>query len=402
MLKPRERCSALAMLLVVVIALAIVPGVGWADDDDKKNKNNKNDNQESGQKPAPAKADARPDLKIEYMGYYSPGVNDQVIKFKVTNVGKAKSTAIKAKVVTLEPEPTPWQRDLDVRSLAPNESVEIDYPLAASCNGHRVLATINDPLDFPSANDRVEAEVCKAKSAPPPQGGPIIPSDQLSQSSNNKPGTAINAPIEEELLKPEHLRLGEHTMDVPASVSRYRWVNYLRKDDDSSWCFAPEDTPDTRIGFAFSAISGCESNIVYQYITDFNLQWLRTIQRKLVVRAELLYDERIAGAENGAGVDILAESIAGGGTCIGRVGLAPNDFEARIENKQLISTDASLGDRVAGGWDVTREIQYHMVPQTDWNGFVLHGWDENLGAVSNAVCVSSVTNVRLRLTYIIL
>ncbi len=161
-LAPARRLLASLALAGTLLPLTFAPCVGWADDDDDKKKQQKRDEQQAAQR----EADGRPDLKIEFAGFNAPGAGNQLVTFKVSNIGTDRSSAVSARVVTLEPEPTPHRRDLDVASLPPGASAELVYPLAAPCDGHRVLATVDDPLDAQSANNRAEAQVCPAAASP--------------------------------------------------------------------------------------------------------------------------------------------------------------------------------------------------------------------------------------------
>jgi hypothetical protein len=382
----------------MAIALAILPGVSSArNDNDNFESSADNDNGEGSQpkdKPPSANresivpAGARPDLKIEYWGFQNPA-NTQLITFKVTNVGTARSSAIKAKVVTLEPEPTPWQRDLDVMSLAPGASVEIYYPLSASCNGHRVVATVNDPLDFPSVNDRAEVDVCPN---PPPLQAEVPP---------------VIVVVVDGILTPVQQRVGEHkdggrypAFEVGPSVSQRQWI--VRKNYGALGCLgdhSPEDIGDTNVGFDYADWTGCEFNQVQQLIVDFDLQWLRALEKKLVLRAELLYDEtNVLGQTFTVG-----RTPSGQITCIGRLGEAPADWPQVVASKSLISSSDTSGERLAGGWDVTYEVQRSLAPSSDWHGLVLHGRDEDLDAEDGFKrCRSQVTNIRLKLQYSVL
>ena len=273
MLKLRERSSALAVLLAVVIGLAIVPGVGWADDN--KNENH-NDNQNKTEKAKPDKpaAGAGPDLKIEYGGFNAPGVNDQLIKFKITNVGKERSTAVKAHVVTSTPEPTPWFREIDVPVLAPGASTEIFYPLAASCNGHLVRALVNAPGDSNSANNFVEATVCPA---PPP----IVPQSPPPVDPTVDYGGAVNDGL------PPHLRSGPHTLTFTPVKTAVFWrshgeIEALTSDDCRSFVDNYAPTPNVlQTGFVNSDVGGatilsnCTINLIWQAGLRFDLNALR-------------------------------------------------------------------------------------------------------------------------------
>ena len=400
MLKFRETGSALAVLLALLIALTGVPGVGWADDDDKKNSN---DNRNKTEKAKPdagqqtiTPTGAEPDLKIEYVGFNAPGVNDQLIKFKITNVGKEPSVAIKARVETLTPQPTPWFREIDVPVVAPGASTEIHYPLAASCNGHRVRALVNAPGDTNLANNVVEATVCPTGQAGKPQGAPSVTDVEVVTAIN---GTTVkDVDSSDRQATPEHLRKGDHTLEVEPSVLRRHGLKRIIEGLRCFGDFGYGANPSTyNVGFVFNDMAGCEQNTVTQLIVDFDLSWLNEIEKKLIHRAELRYGEQVVHAENGDAHDVTSRVS----TCVDRLGAAPLGYDAIINDQQLLRTENSEGGRLTSGWEVTRDVQW-SVAGNRWQGWVLHGYDEDLDAESDRVCVSMLSNVRLYLHYSIL
>lgn len=133
-----------------------------------------------------------------------------------------------------------------------------------------------------------------------------------------------------------------------------------------------------------------------QLIVDFNLQWLKELDQKLVYRAELRYDEQILSSTN-AGADPVPTD-----TCVGRLGLAPLGYGATIDSGQLLATQEAGDTRLKIGWLVTRDIQFSLIPDYRFQGFVLHGWDENLNAEGYASCLSQIENPRLWLHYAVL
>ena len=402
MLRRHERGPALAVLLALLIALAIGPGVGWADDDDKKNKNNKNDNQESGQKPAPAAGDDKPDLKMEYVGFYAPGVNKQLIKFRITNVGKGSSTATKARVVTSTPEPTPWLREIDVPVLAPGASTEIGYPLAADCNGHIVRALVNVPLDSNTANNFVEQTVCPTGQASKPQGAPSVTDVEVVTAIN---GTTVkDVDTSDRQATPEHMRKGEHVYYEYPSVLRRHGITRTNRGL-LPFCF-DEENPDRpfSLGFRYLDNPGCDINAVYQLVVDFDLTWLHDVKAKLIFGASLAYGEDIVFEHFN---DAAAE--AANGTCIGQVGLAPRNWPEIVTRQgsadtltpTLLPVEPVDGEGSYGSWAVTREIQ-QKVAGDEFFGFVVHPPDASLDAESDSGCLSHLDNLRLRLHYVVL
>ena len=368
------RVLLLAMAVVLVGAVGHAPSLGSADDD--------NDNA-GGSKKAPTPSAGRPDLKIEYAGYQNPA-NTQLIKFKITNVGAARSTAIKAIAITLQPDPTPWQRDLDVPALAPGASHEVFYPLAAPCDGHKVRASVDDPLDLASSNDRVEVEVCARKAGPA--------SKEFSPSRIGDPGVSV---------VPEHLQKGEHRLELPPSVFRAHGLS--RKNEGIFGCLVELTPPlaDKDVGFSHQDGLGCDLNSVYQLIVDFDIQWLKDLDQKLVFRAELRYEEQSFAMRMNDEAP-LGWEFFDPDTCVSRIGLAPLGYDAAINRKELLST-ADAGDaRLDVGWLVTRDIQFSLAPGTRFQGFVLHGFNDDRDAEDKNGCHSSILNMRLWLHYAVL
>lgn len=422
-----------AVLLGLLVALSGLPGIGLADDDNDKKKKQK-DKQETSEQSTAAAADARPDLEITFEGFNAPGVNDQLINFKVTNLGKGQSTAIKARVVTLEPEPTPWQRDLDVLSLAPGASVEIFYPLSASCNGHLVRASVNDPLDFPSVNDRVEARVCPARSASAPSsltGPPGVDTsavvtqegfeDVFTDRNRNFPGDlfptetsdnisdADKARVGERVSRPELLRVGRHTITRQPVAVRRLWERYAGQGSASgplAECInyrrpgADADPNNMMVGYEHVS-GGCTSGVVYQTAFKFDFsdlyQFTSTASAGAleVVRADLAW-------ENEPGTHRSTDGQPGGDrSCIGEIGILFPGPQHNLGDQQGLITHYPLYQGViyisheVDKLRVNRMIHY----PTDNNGFLLRGSDESLSKADNGACVSLVSNFSLSFTY---
>ena len=388
-----------AVLLALVVVLAMLPGVGLADDDNDNNDEGRNKDKPGTSQQTIVPANARPDLKIEYSGFSPPNL-EHTITFTVTNVGKAPSSAIKAQIQTVSGGP-PNPATPDVPVLAPQQSHVLFYGIGA-CNGQVVQATVNDPLDFPSVNDRAE-KTCPTKSPVESKpSGPVSPSnDPLARSGGA--GTDAFETAQEALKEPPvpaHLQLGQHVWEVPATVGLKRTV---WRDGGLNGCSLGHYPGD--VGFSFYDGPLCNSNEVTQFFTEFDLVWLRSVDRKLITRAELLYGENVFDAQNADGDDVTDEVRAAGQSCIGRVGLAPKDVKIYFGPNglnSLVETEAIDGVRLQGGWDVTREIQLAMSPTPYLYGFILHPLDENLDADSDRTCKSFLQDVRLRLFYSIL
>jgi len=397
MLKFRETGSALAVLLALLIALTVVPGVGWADDDDKKNSNDNRNKTEKAKPDKPA-AGAGPDLKIEYGGFNAPGINDQLIKFKITNVGKEPSTAVKARVVTSTPAPTPWLRELDVPVLAPGASTEVFYPLAASCNGHLVRALVNAPGDTNSANNFVEATVCPA---PPP----IVPQSPPPVDPTVDYGGAVNDGL------PPHLRSGPHTLSYrPAAIAVFGRV-YRDPDDCLSGLPVPYDGR-LNAGFHNYDLSdpfGCTLNIVWQAGFRFDLSQLREARDKrhwVPTDAVLTFKETpwAAATEyepqyheyhwtNGEG-DLLPTK-----TCRPRLAVPTIGWGG--PSRDMLPNDVVREAEEIGRWTVFDQM-LGMVVDSDRerNGFLILGHSESMDQ-NNATCRSRIDDVTLTVSYTI-
>ena len=361
-------------LLAGGVALAGLPGVTWAQD--------------------------RPDLKIEVDGFEPPTL-EHTIRFKVTNVGKARSTAIKARIQTVSGGP-PNVSEPDVPRLAPNESTVLFYGIG-SCDGQVVQATVNDPLDFPSPNDRAE-KVCPAK--PQPGGGPN-PTERVDEGLDDR------IAVLKEARFPERLQLGEHDLPFDPSYARRHQVDWRSGLCDFADADAKEG-PELIVGWAYDDGNGCDRNNVHQLVADFDLSWLRDLDKKLIFRAELLFDEEglLARNNDGDGVPL--------GPCSGQLGLAPRGWQDVVAKRgndgPLLTTEDVSGDRILDryneqkgrwerGWDVTDDIRSagrkDLPADQQWHGLVLHSANEYVGAESDGACLSKVSNIRLRLHYIV-
>jgi hypothetical protein len=243
---------------------------------------------------------------------------------------------------------------------------------------------VNDPLDSNTADDfdvvELNAALCGTASAP---SAPVNPNLDPSRISS----TGISA-------IPEHLQKGEHTLEIPTSVFReHRLRTYPCEGLDEPYA--------GNVGFIYLEAGGCndydDNNYVRQMIVDFDLQWLEDIDQKLISRAELRYDERIVSSTGADAFEVKVD------TCVGRIGLAPLGYDAIIRQGHLLVTEEAGDTRLNVGWLVTRDIQFSLVPGYRFQGFVLHGWDENLGAEDTwSSCLSQIDNVRLWLHYAIL
>jgi hypothetical protein len=227
-----QRANLGVALLSLATGFAALPGAGWADDNDNSERDKKNEKSGAGQQTI-VPAGARPDLKIEYAGFSPPNLQ-QTVTFKVTNVGTAPSTPIKAQIQTLSGGP-PTVATPDVPSLAPGQSHVLFYGIG-SCNGHVVQATVNDPLDFPSVNDRAEALACPAISAP---SNPVLnpTNDPFARADDAGDLYEVAKQAAEEAARlaalPEYMRPGSHNVVLDPT---YQWSSYRDHFHESGGC----------------------------------------------------------------------------------------------------------------------------------------------------------------------
>ncbi len=391
-----------ALLLALAVVGAGLPGIGLADDNgnDNKDKKDRQTTVKPQGSPQPlSPTGAAPDLKLEYDGLNSSMLDEKKIKFKVTNVGTGPSTGAVVRVVTSRPEPTPEFQVFDVKPLTPGQSDVVLYTMAASCNGHLVRALVAAPGDTNSANDSVEQEVC-----------PPIPPIVLTEPPPVGAGVDYGASIYDKL--PPHLLPGEHWYDVEPSVFRAHGIRRVSDGplgDLADECKGVSAVPyKPHIGFDFNEGDFCDENFVFQLILDFDLQWLRNVNKKLFWGAQLLYKE---GPRNVSGSSP---------TCVGRIGLAPRNWPEIVTRTSgtnslrptLLTTEDSRAVRLTEGpdsnrdhyWNLTDDVSYALSPlfAGQWHGIVLHGLNEDLGAEAQEICTSHVTNVLLRLHYTVL
>lgn len=388
----------LSRLIAVTLLLGLFPGVGLA-----------NDPLQEPLAYAPAAQD-RPDLKIEYAGFTGP---DQLsVKFKVSNIGKARSSSgVSVKIVTLNPGPT-REVNLPLSVLQPGASNNevtnpLVYTLAGLCNnGLQIRASLDDQQDFNTANDRVDIVVCPPITPEsPPDALRINPSRGVSIKPDLNPAsTEVGLSV-----IPEHLQRGEHTLELePSEVYRN---SLLRTNEGIFGCLRekqPSDVSNSNVGFDYEDWTGCDFNHVQQLIVNFDLQWLRDMDRKLIIGAELQYDEHVV--EAGGTEHLWTQMPDGRVTCIGRTGEAPRDWRRIVGiagpglNEPILVTSEDVdGDRNASGWNVTSEIQRSFLAGAELYGFVLHGLSEDLDAeMGFQTCRSRLENVRLNLRYAIL
>lgn len=362
--------------------------------------------------PGVSRAAGRPDLKIELGGYWDPS-DTRGLLFRVTNVGDAKASAAKAHVQTLAPV-AGNVKEPEYPALEPGKSFAFKYELAAPCDGHVVKAGVSATSDgeINLDNNFFQGPACPPKLPPAPKpeskpvGGVVTRSSGPIRADD---GRATTDMLDTELVQlPEHLRPGDQTRELEPSVFQ---VHALRRKNcgiSPIQCALepPPDSP-THVGLSSWDNAGADVNRVYQLVLNFDLEWLRDVEKKQVTRAELLFEERVHLARDRDGNAISTLDVR----CSGKLGLAPSNWPEIVKRTsgtdslipELLATTPVEGDRVGGGWDVTRDVRWASSrnnPPLD--GFVLHSVREDLDAEDDLACLSLIESVHLRLEYTVL
>jgi hypothetical protein len=374
-----KRIRTIAALTLAALLLMVgSTGVGWADDNDNSDK-----------KPAPKPAapseirpDLQPDFKVEYAGYQNPS-NTQLVKFKISNLGTAASPATKVTVVTLVPEPTPWLREIDVPPLAIGGSTEIYYPLAALCNGHKVRATLKYPGDLDPRNDQADGDVC---------AGPDMPNLDSSRIT----GTGLSA-------IPEHLRKGEHRLEVPIANSAVYKRAYREEGCLTTF---PVPTTGLEAGFINHEFS-CRLNVVWQAALSFDLEQLTEARSKadwFPTDAVLSFKETPnRNWEDTPETAFLWNDAQGDShptnTCWLRLGMPTSNWAG--SESDTIRYELVREAETIGRWTVFTEVlQMVADPVLEQRGFVIVGPNERMDP-DGAGCRSRIEDVKLTVTYTI-
>lgn len=385
-----------AVLLGGAIFGAALPVAGLADDDNDNSNSKPNKEKPEITQPTTQQgitpADARPDLEITFAGFNAPGINDQLIKFLVTNRGNGPSVATVARVVTSRPEPTPWFRELDVKALAPGESAEIFYPLAASCNGHLVRALVNVPGDSNATNNFLEWEVC-----PPP----II--------VQNPPD-----------LPPAHLRSGRHAPALTPVAARTfahgRTLGDCSNIDRELRDQARQPLFPLVAGFQNIAVehvlaTDCQANGIWQAAFRFDLSQVReawSTRRAAIVGADLTFTETPYAPLIGPQPPVTfgywnppgpSRTYVQTNTCWPRLARPTVDWNGRPND--LIPNEVLRDPGEIGRWNLLDEMGRMLTfPELEVQGFVILGHNEEMH-FNDATCQSKIDDVKLTVTYVV-
>jgi hypothetical protein len=379
---------------VALLALAFaigLPGAGWADDDNDNSESNQKDDKPGPSRQTIVPAGARPDLKIEYAGF-SPPTLQHTVTFKVTNVGMATSSPIRAQIQTLSGGP-PNLATPDVPSLMPGQSHVIFYGIG-SCNGHVVQATVNDPLDFPSANDRVETQACPATNAP---GGSVLnrTNDPLARANaGGADAYEVAKEIADEAARiaalPEHMRPGSHNVVLEPS---YVWSSYRDHFHESGGCgpysfgsnhardavgWLQREDNDDFLGIEYRV---CAYVGEAQMVLGFSYDLFDEIPVKRVTRAILSFEEHEGRwTDNG-----------GRNHCVTAVDFGPRPYLSGPDGQVVFAVTEAVGEQVS---------KANPTERSGWE-FVLLGALrlDQLEAEGSSSCMSLIRNPRLQVYF---
>jgi hypothetical protein len=384
-----------AALLALAIGIAGFPAAGWADDDNDNSESNQKDDKSGPSRQTIVPAGARPDLKVEYAGFSPPNLQ-HTVTFKVTNIGLASSSAIKAQIQTLGGGP-PNPASPDVPSLAPGQSHVVFYGIG-TCNGHVVQATVNDPMDFPSVNDRAEAQACPATNAP---------SDKVVNPTNDPLARAgaggadayeVAKEIAEEAAReaariaalPEHMRPGSHNVVLEPN---YVWSAYRDHFFESGGCgpysFGSSHGRDA-VGWLQAEqnrdILGFDDRVcayigVAQMVVGFPFALFDEIPVKHVTRAILSFEEH----------EGIWRDNGGRNHCVTTVRFGPRPYLSGPDGQIIFAVTEAVGELVSKANDSQR---------VGW-AFTLMGQFEpnDLEAEGSSSCMSLIRDPRLQVYF---
>jgi hypothetical protein len=348
---------------------------------------------------APAFAqNERPDLAIEVLGLKAGSQRE--VRLRVTNVGEWWADETTAVVETVAPaagnKVTVKIPDLDPKQQPPLPTpyqFEFSYTLPADCAGHVVkadlaaAATWNKNKETNLANNVAQRELCPKPSSGPP---PIVQS-----------GGLVVKPVDPALVQlPAHMRPGEHTLTFePSAVKSVQRI-----------------TGSDAVGAATTRYYGGEELLVgwsqLEYTLDpfdgsvvsvgqtavkFDLGKLDEISRKHVIRATLSFDEQ---AYTWKDADRNPRLVPG---CVAVLGIATVEWAGQPIN--ALFPNGTYEDVTPGStraWDVTSHVRDLLhdrsVPR---HGYVLRGSLEELAGEDDTSCMSTVSNIRLQVTYLV-
>jgi hypothetical protein len=195
------------------------------------------------------------------------------------------------------------------------------------------------------------------------------------------------------ILLPEHMQPGEHTLVFePTAVS---WK--LRETRESGVLSGPlPEGPAVGWSQFESALNGPLGGDVVQVAQTavaFDLAKFDEVPRKDDVRATLTFEEVAARWTDGEGG---LRYVPG---CVSVLGIATVDWAStRVEGLFPNATVADLTPNSSHTWDVTAFFQDNLARF----GYVLRGsLEDGLEADDDSSCMSTLSNIRLRVTYVV-
>jgi hypothetical protein len=364
--------------------------------------------------PGVAEAQDRPDLKVEEVKLFVKDgqVNDRVVSFRVTNVGKADATEATGKLEILSPPPAK-DEGLKLGKIAKGASAEGFAQLPGPCDGHTVKVTLKAPNETNLGNNTVgPVKLCESKSPPKPpsaqSGGVVLaPSGDQLEAVEAKPEPVAHTRIGNELVLPEHKRPGPHDLSLQASTVRSWYRDRLLGDEEvQKECelvagpggtgvqvvWFQNEHEETVLGIVTSR---CAYIAEAQVGVDFDYGILDDIQDMKITRAELIFDERE-----------LAWHVTGGTArqasgCVAAVGIATTELPPTGPFAAEPYRDVTPG--ASRQFDVRSAVQQQVWNERPRFGFVLRGSlsIDQLEGEGGSSCMSIIDNIRLEVHYVV-
>lgn len=344
-----------------------------------------------GMVPAGPALGAEPDLKIEHVGFWAPD-NDRGIQFRVTNVGTGPASAGKAHIQTLSPPPANIAEPA-YPALAPNQSFTFRYELATPCDGHVVRAGVSATADGEKEYDNNEfrGEVCPKK--------PVDPADL---------GIVLRPRPDIDVFIPEHMRSGEHTLELRASEMDWRFESYTSDPEDCP-ILGRGNFPENPVGWTQTEYAArgpfgiefdeCNLAAVAETAVNFNYGILDEVPDKRVTWAVLEFDEHRVEWTDGEG-----RNRPGPG-CVARVGIVTTERSHDPAHQKFFNYQPllNIAPRTAMSWEVLEPTADHVHNRRPRHGFILQGTHnlDQLEGEDNSKCLSRLENPRLIVTYVV-
>jgi hypothetical protein len=376
------------------------PEVAYADDGDNDNSDgNQGDNENNDD-------EDRPNLKLEHVRLFTnPAgqVSDRAVSFKVSNIGDVDAPKSTGKLEILSPAPTK-EEGLQIDPLDKGDSFEGFVQLPAACNGHIVRVSVSAPGETDLDDNTIgPLKLCPGLAEQTGSDITRLPTDLVV--TGNGPGSVETEGGTPPLIVVvvEHLLPGEHTYP-PDGFEPSDAKSVVRTRATAGLLGPPRDG--RMVGWYQEEISSIP---VDQYIVQvaqtavtFDLDALDKIPRKFIISATITYDETAADWTDGEGNPQLKAG------CVEVLGIAtvdwynqpvdalfPNDAYHEVYNLPPPSGPVRQ-------WDVTSHVRQQVQNPDDPSlrrGYVLRGAIEDPQGDDNTSCLSTVSNIRLRVRY---